>query len=77
MVAHHKKKYGHPKKKGYIEIIEQFDPSGFDAAVWAELFKKSGAKFAASTATSPSASGLPVPSKMRALENTVRVIRGG
>lgn len=43
---HHKKKYGNPKKYGYKYIIEQFDPSGFDAEKWAELFAKSGAKFA-------------------------------
>ncbi|GGZ87758.1 alpha-L-fucosidase [Algibacter mikhailovii] len=43
---HHKKKYGNPKKYGYKHIIEQFDPSGFDAKTWADLFKKSGAKFA-------------------------------
>ena len=43
---HHKKKYGDPKKKGYIEIIENFKPSGFDAKKWADLFALSGAKFA-------------------------------
>lgn len=43
---HHKKKYGDPAKYGYKHIIEQFDPSGFDAAEWAELFKQSGARFA-------------------------------
>ncbi|WP_282136796.1 alpha-L-fucosidase [Seonamhaeicola maritimus] len=43
---HHKDKYGNPKKYGYKHIIEEFDPSGFDAKVWAELFAKSGAKFA-------------------------------
>lgn len=44
--VHHKKKYGDPKKHGYKEIIEEFDPSGFDAKEWAELFALSGAKFA-------------------------------
>lgn len=44
--VHHKKKYGNPKKYGYKHIIEQFDPSGFDAKEWAELFALSGAKFA-------------------------------
>ncbi|TXE13915.1 alpha-L-fucosidase [Seonamhaeicola algicola] len=43
---HHKKKYGNPKKYGYKHIIEEFNPSGFDAKAWAELFAKSGAKFA-------------------------------
>lgn len=43
---HHVKKYGDPAKFGYKHIIEQFDPSGFDAEAWAELFAKSGAKFA-------------------------------
>ncbi|MEQ9286219.1 MAG: alpha-L-fucosidase [Cyclobacteriaceae bacterium] len=43
---HHKKKYGDPKKFGYKHIIEQFDPSAFDAVKWAELFAQSGAKFA-------------------------------
>ncbi|MDC0584756.1 alpha-L-fucosidase [Bacteroidales bacterium] len=42
----HKEKYGHPKKSGYIAVIEDFDPSGFDAKEWAELFAESGAKFA-------------------------------
>ncbi|MFY0652463.1 MAG: alpha-L-fucosidase [Cyclobacteriaceae bacterium] len=44
--VHHKKKYGDPKKYGYKHIIEQFDPSAFDAKEWAELFASSGAKFA-------------------------------
>jgi len=43
---HHKQKYGDPAKYGYKYLIEQFEPSAFDAAEWAELFKKSGAKFA-------------------------------
>ncbi|MDW7692447.1 alpha-L-fucosidase [Flammeovirgaceae bacterium SG7u.111] len=44
--VHHKKKYGKPSKYGYKYIIEQFEPSKFDAKVWADLFAKSGAKFA-------------------------------
>jgi len=44
--VHHKKKYGNPKKYGYKHIIEQFDASGFNAKTWADLFAKSGAKFA-------------------------------
>ncbi len=43
---HHKEKYGNPKKYGYKHIIEQFDASGFNAKEWADLFEKSGAKFA-------------------------------
>ncbi|WP_282049463.1 alpha-L-fucosidase [Maribacter aquivivus] len=43
---HHSKKYGNPKKYGYKHIIEQFDPSAFDAKEWSDLFAKSGAKFA-------------------------------
>ena len=44
--VHHKKKYGNPKKYGYKHIIEQFETSGFNAKEWADLFAKSGAKFA-------------------------------
>ncbi|AXT50229.1 alpha-L-fucosidase [Aquimarina sp. BL5] len=43
---HHKNKYGDPKLFGYKHVIEQFKPSEFDAKKWAELFEKSGAKFA-------------------------------
>ncbi len=43
---HHKKKYGNPKKFGYKHIIEQFNPTAFDAKEWASLFALSGAKFA-------------------------------
>ncbi len=43
---HHVKKYGDPAQFGYKHIIEQFDPSGFDAKEWARLFALSGAKFA-------------------------------
>ncbi|WP_109831282.1 alpha-L-fucosidase [Reichenbachiella versicolor] len=43
---HHKEKYGDPGKHGYVEVIENFKPTKFDAKVWADLFKKSGAKFA-------------------------------
>jgi len=43
---HHSKKYGNPKKYGYKHIIEQFDPSAFNAKEWANLFAKSGAQFA-------------------------------
>ncbi len=43
---HHKKKYGAPKEFGYRHIIEQFETSGFNAKKWADLFARSGAKFA-------------------------------
>ena len=43
---HHVEKYGDPAEFGYKHVIEQFEPSGFDAAEWADLFAKAGAKFA-------------------------------
>ncbi|WP_240491768.1 alpha-L-fucosidase [Flavivirga aquatica] len=43
---HHRKKYGDPKKYDYKYIIEQFNPSAFNAKEWAALFALSGAKFA-------------------------------
>ncbi|MEM0991500.1 MAG: alpha-L-fucosidase [Bacteroidota bacterium] len=43
---HHSEKYGDPAEFGYKHIIEQFDPSAFDAEQWAALFELSGAKFA-------------------------------
>lgn len=43
---HHLAKYGNPAKYGYKHVIEQFKPTKFDAKVWADLFAKSGAKFA-------------------------------
>ncbi len=43
---HHVEKYGDPAEYGYKHIIEQFDPSGFDAKEWATLFERSGARFA-------------------------------
>ncbi|WP_282035796.1 alpha-L-fucosidase [Saccharicrinis aurantiacus] len=45
---HHTELFGDPteeEKYGYKYLIENFDPSGFDAVEWAELFEKSGAKF--------------------------------
>ncbi|WP_017446900.1 alpha-L-fucosidase [Gayadomonas joobiniege] len=42
----HTELHGHPSEFGYKDVIELFDPSKFDAEAWAELFKKSGAKFA-------------------------------
>jgi len=43
---HHVSKYGNPKEFGYTHVIKQFKPTAFNAAKWAELFQKSGAKFA-------------------------------
>lgn len=44
--THHFEKYGNPKEFGYKHIIEQFKTDGFDAKKWADLFARSGAKFA-------------------------------
>lgn len=43
---HHVKQHGDPAEFGFKDIIKQFNPDKFDAEEWAELFKKSGAKFA-------------------------------
>ncbi|NLR93336.1 alpha-L-fucosidase [Flammeovirga agarivorans] len=43
---HHVEQFGDPKDFGYKYLIENFKPTGFDAEKWAELFEKSGAKFA-------------------------------
>lgn len=43
---HHLKKYGDPAKHGYKQVIEEFKPTSFDAVKWADLFAKSGARFA-------------------------------
>ncbi|TGV00251.1 alpha-L-fucosidase [Flavivirga rizhaonensis] len=43
---HHNKKYGDPAKFGYKDIIKEFKPTAFNAKQWADLFAKSGAKFA-------------------------------
>ncbi|WP_440876054.1 alpha-L-fucosidase [Thalassotalea sp. PLHSN55] len=43
---HHSETHGHPSEAGYKDIIPKFKPTGFDAEEWAELFAKSGAKFA-------------------------------
>lgn len=44
--SHHVKAHGHPSKAGYKDVIKKFNPSEFNAGEWAELFQKSGAKFA-------------------------------
>lgn len=43
---HHTNQFGDPAEYGYKYLIEQFKPSSFNAAEWADLFAKSGAKFA-------------------------------
>ena len=43
---HHVEQFGDPAEYGYKYLIENFSPTGFNAAEWAELFKLSGAKFA-------------------------------
>jgi alpha-L-fucosidase len=42
---HHIATYGPPDKFGYKEFIPMFKAEHFDPAAWAELFKKSGAKY--------------------------------
>lgn len=44
--AYHCKTFGNPRKVGYKDLIPMFDGKFFDADAWAELFKKSGARFA-------------------------------
>ena len=44
--VHHSEHFGDPAEFGYKQLIEKFDPSGFDAKEWADLFALSGAKFA-------------------------------
>ncbi|WP_223241353.1 alpha-L-fucosidase [Flammeovirga sp. EKP202] len=43
---HHVEQFGDPAEYGYTYLIENFKPTGFDAEKWADLFEKSGAKFA-------------------------------
>ncbi len=43
---HHLKKYGHPSEFGYHDFVPMFKAENFDAEEWAELFKKTGARFA-------------------------------
>ena len=42
---YHLKTYGPPSKFGYKDFIPQFTAEKFDPDEWAELFKRSGAKF--------------------------------
>lgn len=43
---HHVEQFGDPADFGYHDLIEKFEPSGFNATEWAEIFAKSGARFA-------------------------------
>jgi alpha-L-fucosidase len=43
---HHVETYGEPSKFGYHDFVPKFKAEKFDADVWADLFEKSGAKFA-------------------------------
>jgi alpha-L-fucosidase len=43
---YHCRKFGHPSKIGYKDLIPKFDGAKFDADEWAELFRQSGALFA-------------------------------
>lgn len=42
---HHVKTYGKPDKFGYKDFIPQFKAEKFNADEWADLFRRSGAKF--------------------------------
>jgi alpha-L-fucosidase len=44
--AYHQKRFGDQAKFGYKDVIPQFKAEKFDAEAWAELFVRSGAKFA-------------------------------
>ncbi|MCR8667999.1 alpha-L-fucosidase [Aestuariibaculum sp. M13] len=43
---HHVETYGKPSEFGYHDFVPMFKAENFDAETWADLFKKSGAKFA-------------------------------
>ena len=43
---HHVKHFGHPSKFGYKDFIPMFTAEKFDAEEWADLYSRSGAKFA-------------------------------
>lgn len=43
---YHRKKFGDQNKVGYKDIVPLFKAEKFDAAAWANLFAKAGAKFA-------------------------------
>lgn len=43
---HHVETYGHPSEFGYHDFVPMFKAEYFDAAEWADLFQKAGARFA-------------------------------
>jgi len=43
---HHLETYGHPSTFGYHDFVPMFRAEHFDAAEWADLFQKAGARFA-------------------------------
>ncbi|QBG49333.1 alpha-L-fucosidase [Verrucomicrobia bacterium S94] len=43
---HHVETYGKPSEFGYHDFVPMFTAEHFDAAEWAELFRKAGARFA-------------------------------
>jgi len=43
---HHVDNYGHPSEFGYHDFVPLFKAEHFDAAQWADLFQKAGARFA-------------------------------
>lgn len=43
---HHLEIYGHPSEFGYHDFVPMFKAEHFDAAAWADLFQKAGARFA-------------------------------
>jgi alpha-L-fucosidase len=43
---HHLETYGHPSEFGYHDFVPMFKAEHFDAAEWADLFQKAGARFA-------------------------------
>ena len=46
IAKHHRETYGSPEEFPYHNFIPQFTAEKFDAAEWAELFRRSGARYA-------------------------------
>ncbi len=42
----HLEKWGHPNEFGYKDFVNLFNPTNFNAEEWADIFERSGAKFA-------------------------------
>lgn len=47
---HHRATYGDQAAFGYADFIDDFTASNFDAAIWAETFRRAGAQFVVPTA---------------------------